>query len=272
MSICDTDTHVEATPQGTPREGDPAVAAATGGDEPAFALLVHRYRRELQAHCYRLVGSFEEAEDVVQETFLRAWRNRANFEGRSTFRTWLYRIATNASLDALRRGPRRAVRSPGAAAAGDAGDAGGAIDPAARPYAQVPRVQPRPTTHVDEAAPSEAEPDAAVAAKETIELAFLAAVQHLSPKQRTVLVLRDGLGWPAGDTAALLATSVAAANSALQRARATLVTHRPGHPLDWAPASGATAEERALLRHLVDAHERGDAAAVAALLPSGSRR
>jgi RNA polymerase sigma-70 factor (ECF subfamily) len=233
-----------------------AVEAARAGDERAFAVLVARYQRELQLHCYRMVGSFEDSEDLAQETFVRAWRNRASFEGRSSFRAWLYRIATNACLDALERHPRRARRLPAGAEPG-----GAPPNPA-----EIPWLQPYPDRLLEGIGPSDAEPEAAVVARETIELAFLAAIQHLLPRQRAVLLLRDVLGLPAKDTAALLETSVPSVNSALQRARATLRRRLPARRLEWAPASEPSAEERELLRRYIEAHERADAAAVAALL------
>ena len=224
---------------------DAAVAAAVAGDESAFAALVERHRRELHVHCYRMLGSFEEAEDLVQETFLRAWRNRGSFEGGPGFRAWLYRIATNACLDAIRRSKRRL--------------------PSLHSFAEVPWLQPYPDRLLDELAPSEAEPHAVVVAKETIELTFLAVIQLLPPRQRATLVLRDLLGWSAGETASLLDTSVAAANSALQRARATLRERLPTRPSEWS-GSEPSDEERVLLRGFIDAHERADAAAAVALV------
>jgi len=224
---------------------DAAVAAAVAGDESAFAALVERHRRELHVHCYRMLGSFEEAEDLVQETFLRAWRNRGSFEGGPGFRAWLYRIATNACLDAIRRSKRRL--------------------PSLHSFAEVPWLQPYPDRLLDELAPSEAEPHAVVVAKETIELTFLAVIQLLPPRQRATLILRDLLGWSAGETASLLDTSVAAANSALQRARATLRERLPTRPSEWS-GSEPSDEERVLLRGFIDAHERADAAAAVALV------
>ena len=208
-------------------------------DRSAFEALATRHRRELQLHCYRMLGSLEESEDLVQETFLRAWRRRETFQGRSTPRAWLYRIATNACLDVLQRSPRR--------------PRGG----------EVPWLQPFPDELLAE---PEAEPEAAVVAKETLELAFLVAIQHLPPKTRAVLILRDVLDWPAKDTAALLDTSVAAVNSALQRARAGLKEHLPERRAEWAPGADPTAAERELLDRYVEASERADAHAIAALM------
>ena len=199
---------------------DPVVVAAQAGDEAAFAALVEPHRRELQVHCYRMLGSLEDSEDVVQETFLRAWRNRESFQGRSSFRAWLYRIATNACLDALDRRPRRVV-----AARGDTATCRGALAAAVSGRAARRRgVGRRPTRDRGRR-------------QETIELAFIAAIQLLPPKQRAVLISRDVLGWSAAECAALLDMSVAAANSALQRARATLQRHLPRRRLEWAPGS-----------------------------------
>jgi RNA polymerase sigma-70 factor (ECF subfamily) len=239
------------------------VAALRAGDESAFVDLVERYRRALHVHCYRMLGSLEDSEDVVQETVLRAWRSRRSFEGRSTFRGWLYRIATNACLDLLARRPRRVLPA----------DVVPAADPelSLPPAADHPWLDPYPDRLLEGVAPSEDDPDVAVVRKETIELAFLAAIQHLPPRRRAVLILRDVLGWSAKDTAAALAVSVASVNSALQRARATLKTHLPQHRIDWAPSADPSAAERALLHRYVDAHERGDVDALARLLRDDAR-
>jgi RNA polymerase sigma-70 factor (TIGR02960 family) len=212
--------------------------------EQDFAVLAERHRRELHVHCYRMLASFDEAEDAVQETFLRAWRNRERFEGDALFRAWLYRIATNVCLDMIRRRSRRVAELCS--------------------FAEVPWLQPYPDRLLDEIAPSEDQPDAVVVSRETIELAFLAALQVLPPRQRAVLILRDVLGWPASESASMLDTSVAAANSALQRARATMQEHLPSHRLDWS-ASAPSAEERMLLERFIDAHERCDAVAAVAI-------
>ncbi|GAA1263210.1 RNA polymerase subunit sigma-70 [Pseudonocardia aurantiaca] len=224
------------------------VAAAQAGDEAAFVSLVERHRRELQVHCYRMLGSFDEAEDMVQEAFLRAWRRRETYAGRSTFRAWLYRIATNACLDHLERNPRRPM--PVAGAPG---------------HSEVPWLQPFPDQMLDQVAPVADEPDAVVVARETIELAFLVAVQHLPPRQRAVLMLRDVLGWRAAETAELLESSVASVNSALQRARATLRDHLPERRAEWTSAD-PTEAERSVLQRFVEASEKADMAALGALL------
>ena len=231
------------------------VAAVRGGDAAEFAALVHRHRRELQVHCYRMLANFEDAEDVVQETFAKAWRSRGDFEGRSTLRAWLYRIATNTCLDAIKRRRRRvAVADPIVLARG-----GPSFD-------DVPWLQPIPDRVLDAPAPSTAEPDAVVIAAETIGLAFLAAIQHLPPRPRAVLILRDVLGWTAAETAAALDETVTAVNSALQRARGRL--RELGRPDEsgWAGTVAPTDEERALLQRYMDAHVNADAAAVIELL------
>ncbi len=226
---------------------DADVAAARSGDEASFGRLVERHRRELHVHCYRMIGSFTDAEDLVQETFLRAWRHRNTFEG-AGFRAWLYRIATNACLDAIRRNKRqlRTLNS----------------------FAEVPWLQPYPDRLLDEVAPRDAEPDAVAVARETIELGFLATMQLLPGQQRAVFILRDVLGWSAAETAKLLETSVAAANSALQRARSTL---RARLPQRSQPANELTTAEQALLAGYVDAHSRCDAEALAALVQDDVR-
>ena len=218
-------------------------AAAAAGDEGAFATLTERHRRELHVHCYRMLASFEEAEDAVQETFLRAWRGRDRLDGGARFRAWLYRIATNVCLDALRHRSRQLTKL--------------------QSFAEVPWLQPSPDRLLDEVAPSDEEPDAVVVERETIELAFVAAMQLLPPRQRAAFVARDVLGWPAAETASLLETSVAAANSALQRARATMQEHLPARRAEWSGRE-LSDEERDVLARFIDAHERCDAVAAIA--------
>ncbi|MER5970008.1 RNA polymerase subunit sigma-70 [Streptomyces sp. NPDC002055] len=248
-------------PSGTAPPHAAPGGATPGGDRAAFALLAERHHRELHIHCYRMLGSFEEAEDLVQETLLRARRQATSAEGdpasrEPEFRTLLYRIATAVCHDALRH-----KRRP----------------PALHSIAEVPWVQPYPDRLLDQAAPRGGGPGPAAVTRETIELSFLAALQLLPPRQRAALVLRDVLGRPAEETAALLGTTATAAGSALQRARATLREHRPPHRDDPGSAAGredaaegkAEAEvdtEAELLRRYVDAHERADTAALTALL------
>jgi RNA polymerase sigma-70 factor, ECF subfamily len=234
------------------------IAAAVAGDEGAFATLTEPHRRQLQVHCYRMLGSLEDAEDVVQETFLRAWRNRASFDRRSLYRTWLYQIATNACLDALRR-RRRRVLPPDLVAAGDPhADLPAATD--------APWLEPYPDRLLELSAPTGSEPDAVAIERETIELAFLVAIQALPPRQRAVLILRDVLDWPAAESAALLETSVAAVNSALQRARETMRQKLPARRREWRRATEPTIEEQMLLGRYMEAHERADPVLLAALL------
>jgi RNA polymerase sigma-70 factor (ECF subfamily) len=218
---------------------------APPSDEAAFAGLVERHRRALHVHCYRMLGSFEEAEDAVQETFLRAWRARQAFEGGELLRAWLYRIATNACLDAIRRSRRRV--------------------PSLSSIAEVPWLQPYPDRLLDEVAPDAEQPETVVVARETIELAFVAVIQLLPPRQRAVLLLRDVLGWSATETAGRLELSVPAANSALQRARATLRQQLPGERLDGR-TTDLSERERELLAGFIATHESGDADAAVALM------
>jgi RNA polymerase sigma-70 factor (TIGR02960 family) len=212
-------------------------------DEATFHAVTERHRRELHVHCYRMLGSFHEAEDLVQETYLRAWRRRESFQGGPLMRAWLYRIATNACLDALRQSKRRVASM--------------------HSFAEVPWLEPYPDHLLDEVAPTEEQPDVKVVAKETIELSYLAVIQLLPPRQRAVLILRDVLDWSASETASALEMSVAAANSALQRARATLEERLPARE---AVAGEASVDERELLERLVAAHERADVAAAVALM------
>jgi RNA polymerase sigma-70 factor, ECF subfamily len=236
------------------------LTAARAGDEAAFSALTERYRRELRVHCYRMLGSFEDAEDLVQETFLRAWRSRETFEGRSSLRAWLYGIATNGCLDFLEKNQKRA-QAP-------AGEAPAAKAPAADPGrpAEVAWLQPYPDRLLEPAGPTAEEPDVAVVARETIGLAFLVAIQFLPAKQRAVLILCDVLDWSAKEAAELLELSVASVNSALQRARATLRERQPDLRAEWKPGLDPDEQQRLLLEQYVSATERGDAAGLAGLL------
>jgi RNA polymerase sigma-70 factor (TIGR02960 family) len=211
-------------------------------DEAAFTEQVNRHRRELHVHCYRMLGSFDDCEDLVQETFLRAWRSRSSFAGRSSVRAWLYKIATNACLDALDKRPRVARSG------------------------EVLWLQPYPDELLEELTDPAAEPDATVVDKETIELAFLIAIQHLAPMPRAVLILRDVLDCSARETADVLETTVASVNSALQRARAGMREHLPERRLEWAPDTDATKAERELLDRYVACTERADARGLAEML------
>ncbi len=226
-------------------------------DEATFSALFERHRRELQAHCYRMVGSFEDSEDLVQETFARAWRARARFgrDGRWSLRAWLYRIATNACLDHVApRGPR--VLPVDVIAAADPEDE---VAPAA---ADVRWLEPYPDRLLD--------PHEAAVARETLEIAFVAAIQHLPPRQRAALILRDVAGFSARESAEVLGTSVPAVNSGLQRARAGLRERLPSRREEWR-RSDAPAEQREVVRRYLEALERRDFAALAALVHEDAR-
>jgi RNA polymerase sigma-70 factor (TIGR02960 family) len=216
-------------------------------DDAAFTAQTATYRRELHVHSYRMLGNFDEAEDAVQETYLRAWRSRDSFDGSAALRAWLYKIATNVCLDAIRRANRRPI--------------GRSLES----IGEVAWIGPYPDRLLDEVAPPEDRPDEVAVARETIELAFLAAVQLLPPRQRAVLILRDVLDWSARETADLLEMSVAAANSALQRARATMAANRP-HGRASVPPTRPTEAEMDLVRRAIAAHEANDAAAMAEML------
>ncbi|MFE7171512.1 RNA polymerase subunit sigma-70 [Streptomyces sp. NPDC057616] len=230
-----------------------AVTEAPVLTEADFAALTESHRREIQVHCYRMTGSYDDAEDLVQETFLRAWRARDAFEGRAGTRTWLYRIATNACLDFQRRAARRPQRYepiPGMNhGTGEAPD-------------RLTWLQPYPD---DQLPSAEEQPEAAAVSRETLELVFLAALQHLPPRQRAVLVLRDVLGLTAAETAEALGLTVASANSALQRARPTLRDHLPRQRADWT-ATEPTEAQRAALQRYMAAAEGLDFAAMTELL------
>ncbi|WP_327404039.1 sigma-70 family RNA polymerase sigma factor [Streptomyces sp. NBC_01288] len=222
-------------------------------DEGDFAALVESHRREIQVHCYRMTGSYDDAEDLVQETFLRAWRARDTFEGRAGARTWLYRIATNACLDFQRRTARRPKRYEPLPGMNHGGG---------EPPARITWLQPYPD---DELPSAEEQPEAAAVSRETLELVFLAAVQHLPPRQRAVLVLRDVLGLTAVETGEALDMTVASVNSALQRARPTLRDRLPGRRADWT-TDEPTEHQRTLVKRYMAAAERLDLSEVAALL------
>jgi RNA polymerase sigma-70 factor, ECF subfamily len=241
---------------GTMAESDDTTTVSPPTDESTFTALLEQHRRELHVHCYRMLGSFDDAEDAVQDTFLRAWRYRESRKERSPLRPWLYQIATNACLDVIARDKRRAAVTAVAEAGGDV----------APNVAEITWLQPYPDALLEPAAPREAEPDAIVVTKETIELAFLAVIQLLTPQQRAALILRDVLGWSAKETATLLEASVASVNGALQRARATLRKHLPSRKAEWPAGVDATAAERELLRKYIEASEQADTAWFASVI------
>jgi len=226
--------------------------ALRAGDELAFQRLTDRHRRELLVHCYRMLSSFHDAEDALQETLLRAWRGLESFEGRSALRPWLYRIATNACLDAIASRRRRALPNATTLAA----QAGESLP---GPIAEPLWIEPLPDTLID-LRPA-VNPEAHYDARESVTLAFLATLQTLPGRQRAALILRDVLGWKASEVADLLETSVAAVNSALRRARVSMKAY---HPDRTSPADGE--QTAALLSRYVDAWQAADAAGLVALL------
>lgn len=237
------------------------VGAARGGDDTAFGQLAARYRPDLRLHCYRMLGSLEESEDMVQESLLRAWQAIGRYEGRSSLRTWLHRIATNACLDLLARRQRR--RRLLMSATGD--DTG---LPAA---VAVPWLQPYPDSLLDEAVDTAPDPATAAVTRETVELAFIAALQLLPDTQRAALILRDVLGWPATECAQLLDLSVPAVNSALQRARTKLRDRLGSDRAQWRRATDLTDHEITVLNRYMHAIEHADDQALANLLAPTAR-
>ena len=238
-----------ACPAVTPR---PASATATAAPTVDADVDLEAHRRELTAYCYRMLGSGFEAEDAVQETMVRAWRNLDRFEGRSALRSWLYRIATNVCLDML-QGPQRRARPM------DLGPASTAESHLAPGLPEQVWVQPVPDARI---LPTDGDPAEVAAARDSVRLAFVAALQHLPPRQRAVLILREVLRWHATEVAELLDTSVASVNSALQRARATLAAADLGGD---APLQ-VDDEQQALLARYVAAFESYDIASLVALI------
>jgi RNA polymerase sigma-70 factor (TIGR02960 family) len=228
---------------------------ARAGDEDAFRELTEPYRRELQVHCYRILGSLQDAEDMVQETLLAAWRGLDGFEGRASIRAWLYRIATNRSLNMLRNGSRRPPT-----ACGD-------LPPHPAPTARSEPVwlQPYPDVLIEGIADAAPTPEARYEAREAIGLAFVAGLQLLPPRQRAVLVLRDVLGFRAAEVAEMLEASETSVNSALQRARSSLDGRLSGEDRERAPLP-SSARERELVGRFADAFQSGDIDRLVALL------
>jgi len=232
--------------------------AARRGDERAYAELVDRYRGELHAHCYRMLGSVHDAEDAMQETMLRAWRGIARFEGRSSLRSWLYTIATNTSLNLIEKRPKRALPV----------DLGPSYDPTEGPRDPLIEsvwIEPYP----DEKLGLEdglASPEAKYEQREGVELAFIAALQHLPANQRAVLILREVLGYSAKETADALETTTASVNSALQRARATVSDRLPEQSQQETLRALGDERVREIVDQYVDAWERADVDAVVGML------
>ncbi|MQY09091.1 ECF RNA polymerase sigma factor SigG [Actinomadura sp. RB68] len=226
--------------------------SATRTDDREFQQLIDPYRRELLAHCYRMLGSIHDAEDQLQETCLRAWRHYGDFEGRSSLRTWLYRIATNACLTAIEQRGRRPMPS----------GLGGPTEDPERPVVaspEVPWLEPVPDGMISA---DPADPAAIVAGRESTRLAFVAALQHLPARQRVVLILRDVLKWKAAEVAELFDTTTASVNSALQRARAQLAEVAPDRDALAEPTDPA---QRELLERYAEAFENADIAGLVEL-------
>jgi RNA polymerase sigma-70 factor, ECF subfamily len=247
---------LSATTQLSERE---LLETARGGDEEAFWLLVEPHRAALHAHCYRMLGSLHDAEDALQDARLRAWRGLRGFGGRSSFRRWLYRITTNACLDALARRPKRVLPIDyGPPAEADSGEPG-------EPVTEWVWLDPYP----DELLSLEegyAGPAARYEQREAVELAFVAALQHLPPRQRAVLILREVLGFSAREVAEAFETSVASVNSLLQRARRAIDERLPERSQQATIRSLGDDGVREIVERFVEAFERGDVDAIIALL------
>src|SRR6185295_6559074 len=243
--------------QATAQERD-LLEAARGGDQAAYGRLVEPYRGELHGHCYRMLGSVHDAEDALQDALLRAWRGLTRFEGRSSLRSWLYKITTNACLDAIARRPERTLPV----------DFGPAADPHAgpgEPLAESALMEPYP----DEQLGLEdglAAPDAQYELRESVELAFVAAVQHLPANQRATLIMREVLGFSAQDAAESLETTVASVNSALQRARKTVDERLPERSQQATLRALGDKRVSEIVERYMDAMGRGDVKAVVGML------
>jgi RNA polymerase sigma-70 factor (ECF subfamily) len=239
-----------------PAAEDPRLQAARSGDREAFERLTEPYRHELQVHCYRMLGSLMDAEDVVQDTLLKAWRKLNTYQARAPLRAWLYRIATNTCLDALSEARRRGLPAEFFPEAGRAAEA---LPPVTEPI----WIEPFPDACL---APTPYSPEARYEAREAITLAFVAALQSLPPRQRAVLILRDVLGWGIAEVAALLAISPAAVHSALYRARRALERSQHGKDLARLPAAPSDLEQEQLLARYLQAWEAADVDGLVQLL------
>ena len=234
------------------------ISRARAGDADAFRALTEPHRRELQVHCYRMLGSLQDAEDALQDTLLGAWQGLAGFEERASMRTWLYRIATNRCLNALRTAKRRPAME---------WNVPGVEPPEPTQLGEVPWLEPYPDTMLDAAVAGPVGPEARYEQSQSISLAFVAALQVLPPRQLAVLILRDVLGFQANEVASMLESTVESANSALKRARASLQRHWVPHAERAAvPAADVSRAEAALVAKFADAYGAGDLDALVALL------
>jgi RNA polymerase sigma-70 factor (ECF subfamily) len=233
------------------------LAAARDGDEGAFGRLVEPYRGELHAHCYRMLGSVQDAEDALQETLLRAWRALARFEGRSSLRSWLYTIATNTSLNAIAKRPKQRILPM------DYGPSFGADDVPGQPVIESVWVEPYPDAGLDD---GYAGPEARYELRESVELAFVAALQHLPPNQRAVLILREVLDFSAKECAEALDTTTASINSALQRARATVDERLPEQSQQATLRTLDDEQLREIVERYMAAMQAGDVETVVGML------
>ncbi|GII79508.1 RNA polymerase sigma factor [Sphaerisporangium rufum] len=248
----------EASPARGRRPAGELAALARAGDGAAFQELVEPYRHELQVHCYRMLGSVQDAEDLLQETLLAAWRGIGGYQERASVRTWLYRIATNRCLNALRAGARRPPEQA-------AYRAEVPLPEPSHRRAEPSWLEPYPDVLLDEIADREPGPEARYEARESVSLAFLAALQHLPPRQRAVLVLRDVLGLRAPEVADILDTTENAVTGALKRARRALAGEPPGPGREGAPLPNSALERR-IVNDFIRAFEAGDVEAMVSLL------
>jgi len=234
------------------------LAAAQGGDENAFGQLVEPYQRELQAHCYRMLGTVQDSEDALQDAMLRAWRALARFEGRSSLRSWLYKLATNTCLDLIAKRPKRVLPV-------DYGPGGAVAEGPGPPIVESVWVEPYPdeTLGVEDGL---AGPEARYEQRESVELAFIAALQHLPARQRATLVLREVLGFSAKEVAQSMETTVPSVNSALQRARKAIENRAPAISQQETLRTVGDDEIRKIVAGYMEAWERGDVNAVAQML------
>jgi RNA polymerase sigma-70 factor (ECF subfamily) len=234
------------------------LGAARQGDEGAFSQLIASYRPALHAHCYRMLGSVQDAEDALQETLLNAWRALPRFEGRSSLKSWLYKIATNACLKTIARRPRRVLPI-------DYGPAADPHDPLGQPLVESVWLEPYPDVGI-ELEDRLASPDARYEQRESVELAFVAALQHISARQRAVLILRDVIGFSAREAAETLEMTPAAVDTALQRAHKTVDERMPAQSQQATLRALGDERLRGIVDGFVDAWERADVDAVVAML------